>query len=528
MQPEEHTVTHTINRYRGFRYELILEGVVVGALAGAVVVAFRYLIGSADILLNMILDYGRSHTWFVPVWILILAAAACVVSLLLKWDSLISGSGIPQIEGEIIGEIDEKWWRVLLAKLGGGIISLGCGLSLGREGPSIQLGAMTAKGFSRAAKRVKTEEKLLITCGASAGLSAAFNAPIAGILFALEEVHKHFSPELLLSSMAASITSDFVSRNVFGLTPVFSFHITHMMPLGTYGHVLVLGVIMGAMGVVYNTTLSKTQDLYGKIPWGTVKLLIPFLLAGVFGFTYRSVLGGGHALVEELSTGEMALGALCLLLAVKFAFSMISFGSGAPGGIFLPLLVMGAIIGSIYYNAALLVSPSLSGLVGNFIILGMAGYFSAIVRAPITGIILISEMTGSFSHLLTLSMVSLAAYLVPDMVHCAPVYDQLLHRLLAKQSSDKKVTLTGEKVLVEGMIYHGSAAEGKKVSAIAWPRTSLVVSLMRGEAEFVPRGDTVLRAGDKIVVLCDETSQGQLHRALQEYCETVAPMQKGQ
>ena len=232
--------------------------------------------------------------------------------------------------------------------------------------------------------------------------------------------------------------------------------------------------------------------------------------------------------MEELSTGEMALGALCLLLAVKFAFSMISFGSGAPGGIFLPLLVMGAIIGSIYYNAALLVSPSLSGLVGNFIILGMAGYFSAIVRAPITGIILISEMTGSFSHLLTLSMVSLAAYLVPDMVHCAPVYDQLLHRLLAKQSSDKKVTLTGEKVLVEGMIYHGSAAEGKKVSAIAWPRTSLVVSLMRGEAEFVPRGDTVLRAGDKIVVLCDETSQGQLHRALQEYCETVAPMQKGQ
>ena len=100
--------------------------------------------------------------------------------------------------------------------------------------------------------------------------------------------------------------------------------------------------------------------------------------------------------------------------------------------------------------------------------------------------------------------------------------------LLAKQNPDKKVTLTGEKVLVEGMIYHGSAAEGKKVSAIAWPRTSLVVSLMRGEAEFVPRGDTVLRAGDKIVVLCDETSQGQLHKALQEYCETVAPMQKGQ
>ena len=528
MMPEDHTVTHTINRYRSFRYELILEGVVAGALAGAVVVAFRYLIGSADILLNIILDYGKAHIWFMLVWFLILAAAAWVVSRLLKWDSLISGSGIPQIEGEIVGEINACWWRVLLAKLGGGIISLGCGLSLGREGPSIQLGAMTAKGFSRVINRGKTEEKLLITCGASAGLSAAFNAPIAGILFSLEEVHKHFSPELLLSSMAASITSDFVSRNVFGLTPVFSFHITHMMPLSSYGHVLLLGVLIGGMGVVYNTTLARTQDLYDKIPWRTVRLLIPFLMAGVLGFVYRGVLGGGHSLVEEMSAGGMLLGALCLLLVAKFIFSMVSFGSGAPGGIFLPLLVMGGIIGSIYFNVASLVSPSLSGLISNFIILGMAGYFSAIVRAPITGIILISEMTGSFSHLLTLSMVSLAAYLVPDMVHCAPVYDQLLHRLLAKGHPDKDPSLTGEKVLVEGMIFHGSAAEGKTVSSIAWPRTCLVVSLMRGDAEFVPRGDTVLRAGDKIVILCDETSQGHLHSTLLKYCETVAPMGKEQ
>ena len=103
MQPEQHTVTHTINRYRSFRYELILEGVAVGAIAGAVVVAFRYLIGYADTLLNTILDYGKANTWFIPVWFLILAAAAFAVAGLLKWDSLISGSGIPQVEGEIIG-----------------------------------------------------------------------------------------------------------------------------------------------------------------------------------------------------------------------------------------------------------------------------------------------------------------------------------------------------------------------------------------------------------------------------------------
>lgn len=527
MAPKEHSVTHTINRYRSFRYELIIEGVIVGAIAGAVVVAFRYFIGYAEMMLLSILAYGRSHVWLVPVWFLVLGAAAFLVSRLLKWDGLISGSGVPQIEGEIMGEIEQCWWRILLAKLAGGILSLGCGLSLGREGPSIQMGAMAAKGFSRITKRVKTEEKLLITCGASAGLSAAFNAPIAGILFSLEEVHKHFSPELLLSSMAASITSDFVSRNVFGLKPAFTFTITEMMPLSTYGHVLFLGVMIGIMGVVYNTVLSKTQDLFERIPWPLVRILIPFMFAGVFGFLYPGVLGGGHGLVEQMSAGKMIIGSLCLLLAAKFFFSMVSFSSGSPGGIFLPLLVMGAIMGNIYYRAAEYLNPSLSGYLVNFIILGMAGYFSAIVRAPITGILLISEMAGTFSNLLTLSMVSLAAYLVPDMLHCVPVYDQLLHRLLRRQNPDKKATLTGEKVLVEGMIYHGSAAEGKKVSAIAWPRTSLVVSLLRGEAEFVPRGDTVLLAGDKIVVLCDETSQSQLHRTLQEYCQTIEPSRQG-
>lgn len=527
MEPREHTVAHTISRYRSFRYELILEGVIVGAIAGAVVVAFRYFVGFAEKMLTLILAYGRSHVWFIPIWFLVLAAAALAVTLLLRWDTLISGSGVPQIEGEIMGEIEQCWWRVLLAKLVGGCLSLGCGLSLGREGPSIQMGAMAAKGFSRITKRVKTEEKLLITCGASAGLSAAFNAPIAGILFSLEEVHKHFSPELLLSSMAASITSDFVSRNVFGLKPAFTFTINQMMPLSTYGHVLLLGVIVGAMGVVYNTTLSKTQDLFEKIPRPLIRLLIPFLLAGVFGFLCPGVLGGGYALVDRMSSGGgLLLGSLCVLLIAKFCFSMVSFSSGSPGGIFLPLLVIGGIIGNIYYRAAVFMNPSLSGFLVNFIILGMAGYFAAIVRAPITGILLISEMSGSFSNLLTLSIVSLAAYLVPDMMHCAPVYDQLLHRLLRKQNPDQKATLSGEKVLVEGMIYHGSAAEGKKVAAIAWPRTSLLVSLLRGDAEFVPRGDTVLLAGDKIVVLCDESSEGQLHRTLQEYCQTIEPLRQ--
>lgn len=526
MQMEYHTVKNTIKRYRSFRYALILEGIVVGAISGAIVVLFRYLLTYAGELLNAVLKYGKNHSWVIPVWFAILVVSSVIVTLLMKWESFISGSGIPQVEAEMIGEINPNWWRVLLAKMTGGLIAIGCGLSLGREGPSIQLGAMAAKGLSRLTKRAKTEEKLLITCGASAGLAAAFNAPIAGVLFSLEEVHKHFSPELLLSTMASSITADFVSRNVFGLKPVFDFRISHMMPLSTYGHVILLGIILGAMGVMYNNCLSFVQDLYTKIPFQLVRVLIPFLLAGIFGFTYPYVLGGGHSLVETLTTSEMMLGALIVLLIGKFSFSLISFGCGAPGGIFLPLLVMGAIIGSIYYHTAVLVTGSLDGLLANFIILAMAGFFSAIVRAPITGVILISEMTGSFSNLLTLSLVSLVAYVIPDILHTPPVYDQLLHRLLSKLNPERHSGFTGEKVLVESGIFHGSDAQGRMISEINWPATCLLVSIIRGGAEFVPRGDMTLLAGDKIVVLCDEAVQGELHSVLKDVCETVKILNK--
>lgn len=521
MKESNFTVSKALMRFRKLRYFLILEGIVVGVLAGFTIVLFRILLDQASLLLDSVLAYGRQHTWFIPVWFVILLAVSLIVSALLIWEPYISGSGIPQMEGEMQGEIKQTWWRVLFAKFTGALLCIGCGLSLGREGPSIQLGSMVGKGFSRLTKRMRTEERLLMTCGASAGLSAAFNAPIAGVLFALEEVHKNFSPEVLLSTMASSITANFITRNVFGLKPIFSFDIPDMLPLNSYGHVIAVGMLLGLLGVLYNTCLIQSQKLYQRIPKVYFRLMIPFMAAGVMAFTYPLVLGGGHTLVDTISTGEMAVNALLLLFVVKFVFSMVSFGSGAPGGIFLPLLVLGAIIGGSYNELAGSLFPYLNGYVGNFVILGMAGYFSAIVRAPITGIILITEMTGTFNHLLTLSMASLMAYLIPDIMKCAPVYDQLLHRLLETRKWKRSRKPTGEKVLVEGMIYHGSAAEGKMISNISWPKAALVVSVIRGESEFIPKGDTRLRAGDHILLVCDEADTPEVYKTIEEKCEQM-------
>ncbi len=511
------SILNTLRRFTGSRYILVLEGVVVGIFAGLAAVLFRAALSKGGELLNSAADFGRRHPAFIPVWFCILLAAAGLVTLLLKWEPYISGSGIPQVEGEMHGHFDQKWWRVLLAKFFGGLITISSGLALGREGPSIQLGAMAGKGVSRIGRRGRTEEKLLMTCGASAGLAAAFNAPLAGILFSLEEVHKNFSIDVLLSAMASSITAAFLSRNVFGLDPVFDFTGISAIPLRYYWVILVLGVLLGLFGILYNFCIPRAQAIFDKIKIKYLKTVIPFILAGIFAFTYPAALGGGHEIILSLCESS-GIRLLIILLIIRFSFSVLSFSSGVPGGIFLPLLVLGAVAGSIAGGIADIVGISLN--VNNFIVLGMAGFFAAVVRAPITGSLLICEMSGSLTNMLPVALVSLAAYAIADLLHSKPIYDQLLHRMLVRGGSDLSEK-SENKVMVNSPVHIGAPICGRKISEIDWPAEALVVSVKRGSKEIVPKGNTVISAGDEIVVLCDEPTSRDIYQLMQEQCQSM-------
>ena len=419
-------------RARRIPVMLITEGLCVGLIGGFIVLLYRVALTFAGNWLIKILSYIKGNPFRCAVWFLILMALAWIVGRLVKWEPMISGSGIPQVEGEVSGRLSQNWKRVLPAKFAGGFLCMLGGLSLGREGPSIQLGAMAGQGISRALGRGKREEKFLITCVASAGLSAAFHAPLAGMMFAVEEINKTFSIQILLPVMTASVTADYIASHILGLDPVFHFQITEYLPQNYYWLLILLGILVGVSGVFYNWGMLKAQELYRKIPFlkETGRLLIAFLTAGVLGLVMPSVLGSGSGLIVSLTKGEMVLGMVVLTLVVKFLFSAVSFGSGAPGGIFFPLLILGALLGAVFA----MTGAEFFGLdpvyINNFVLLGMTGFFTAIVRAPLTGIILLFEMSGSISQMLSLSIVSVTAYIVATLMRSEPIYDSLLKRIL--------------------------------------------------------------------------------------------------
>ena len=496
---------------RHFRLRLFFEGIIIGCFTGGVIAAFRYLLEGSEDLRRLVYAWLRQAA---PGWLLLYGAAFVLAAWILAWilrrEPLASGSGIPQIKGILLGKMHMHWVSVLLYKFLGGVLAIGMGLSLGREGPSVQLGASIGQGVSRGRKRSRAEERFLLTAGSGAGLAAAFNAPLAGVMFCLEELQKNFSPLVLMATIAAAVTATAVTQLVFGAQPVFHMGELAVMPMGMYGLLLLLGAFVGLLGMGFNRMLLFSLDSYDASPLRSwQRPLVPLAIAAVLGFVLPEILGGGNRLVDSLVTEHYGVLFLLLLLAGKFLFTMVCFGSGVPGGIFLPMLVLGALGGALFSQLALALQLMDPAYGVNLIVFGMAAYFAAVVKSPVTGSVLIMEMTGSFQHMLALICVSMAAYLVTDMAGGRPVYDELLDRSLRLRERIQRV-VRRRRVVAEFLVGEGSQLAGVRVQDAAWPSGCLLVNLRRGEQEFTPKGGFRLAAGDYLYVFTDDTDIGRL------------------
>lgn len=491
----------------------VVRGILVGLIVGVIVGSFRFFIEETFHFVQHL--YKDQSNWVINLLIILIMYIFIIFlsARLTRSDKDIKGSGIPQVEAELKGFMSLNWWSVLWKKYILGILAIASGLMLGREGPSIQLGAVGGKGIAKWLKASPVEERSLIASGAAAGLAAAFNAPIAGLLFVVEEVYHHFSRFFWVSTLAASLVANFVSLLIFGLTPVLDMpDDIPLMSLSQYWIYLVMGIFLGLSGFIYEKAVLNVGKVY---EWIGQRLhvdkayhpIFAFILIIPIGLYLPQILGGGNQLILSLTEQSFTFQALLAYFIIRFIWSMISYGSGLPGGIFLPILALGSLLGALIGTICLhfgLISQEQFPI---FIILGMSGYFGAISKAPLTAMILVTEMVGDIRNLMPLGLVTLMAYIIMDLLKGAPVYEAMLEKMLPEEVDDH-----GEVTLIEIPVSEKIA--GKQVHELNLPANVLITTQIHNGKSQTVNGSTRMYLGDMIHLVIPKNEIGNVRDLL--------------
>ena len=420
---------------------MTLASVIAGVMIGVVGGSFRWCLERAEQLRDRIifLSHGKPYIgWIVPV---VAAAIAVAIArlLVLKIAPEASGSGIHRVEAIMAGEIEPGNDRVLPVKYLGGLLSLGSGMALGREGPTVQMGASIGHIIAPWFVREKDDERVVLAAGAGAGLAVAFNAPVGGSVFVFEELTSSFTPWLLVATLSAASFAVAVMRWMIGNQYVF-FVLPGNAPGGSIDwFFLLLGGLLGVAGAAYNALSLRLLDLTEKFAKYPPVARAAFIgaVVGLVAFLAPALVGSGDTLTQSILSGKVPLHALGLVFLVRFLLGPWSYAAGTPGGMFAPLLLVGTAFGALFGGVVHHFNPNSAASMVDFAIIGMVALFAASVRAPLTGIVLAIEMTGRGDLTLGMLGAALGAMLVAMLLKSPPIYQSLKERMLIQERRQK-------------------------------------------------------------------------------------------
>jgi CIC family chloride channel protein len=421
------------NQWRGL-LQLAAMALIVGAATGCVGAVFRLMLAHGDRLRGSMITWGHEHA----IWGFLIVVGTCALATLVaasmvrRFSPHASGSGIPHVEAVLHEQIRPAPFGLVPVKFFGGLLAIGSGLALGREGPTVQIGAGIAVFAARVCRLCWADARVLLAAGAGAGLATAFNAPIAGLVFVLEELVQRFEHRIAIAALAALATAIPVARLFLGDAPDFdvgplSYPRPESAPL-----FLVLGAIAGLLAVAYNRALLvaiAARDLFGGL---AIELRAGLIGAGVgiLAWFAPELVGGGDQITQRTLMGHESLAIVAFAFLIRFGLGAVSYAAGTPGGLFAPLLVLGAQSGLLFGAACRFAFPALAIQPQAFALVGMAAFFTGVVRAPVTGIVLVAEMTGNVTMLLPMLGACFVAMLLPTLLRNPPIYDSLREHTL--------------------------------------------------------------------------------------------------
>ncbi|MDD2523862.1 MAG: chloride channel protein [Endomicrobiia bacterium] len=433
------------------RSEIILQAIFVGVIAALLIVLFNLTITKIFALTQGFI----SHFTFIEklfIFPIMTSVAGLIAGLLVfKIAPETKGSGIPFVKLTLARLGKRTRIRSIIVKFFGGAIGIGTGLSLGREGPSVQIGAGVGAFVAKIFKMKGTSQHNLIASGAASALGATFNAPISATIFALEELTQKFSAATLFSVLVATVSAVSVSRYFLGENPSFLVPLSstsvHISP-ESFVIFIALGIAAGILGVLFAKTIFfdlKMYDKMQKIPnWA--KPAIAGFIIGVLGLFLPYILGGGNLTIDQLLQHKFTIGWIALIFVGKFFVTPLCFSSGSVGGIFLPVLMLGSFLG---YAIGMI--SNYFGIEVNLItisIVGMGTFLAAVARTPITAVVMVFEMTGDYHNILPVMFSVAIADLVAEKLNHAPIYSTLI---LKQDTPSKEKTILTKIMVTDAM-----------------------------------------------------------------------------
>lgn len=484
----------------------------VGLLTGLVAVPYHYLL---YYLLDLRSDFFASRPawyWHIPLFLLFWGVLIFVAHLVKKMP-LISGGGIPQTRGVINGRIIYKHpFKEMISKFVGGILSFSTGLSLGREGPSVQIGSYIGSLVSRWTRILQGERKQLLAAGAGAGLAAAFAAPLASSLIVIESIERFDAPKTAITTLLAGVVAGAVASLVFPINPYHLIQVSE--PTLTFfiqmKYFLILAVIISICGKIYSTIMISFKRVYARVDSPIyIKMLYLVLVAYIISLMQVNLTGGGEQfLLNQAQNGSTDIMWVLAVMLLHFGFSVCSISSGLPGGNFIPTLVTGGLLGQFVGLVAVKYGIIEHENVTYVMLISMSAFLVAIERTPLTAIVLITEITGHFEVFYPSVVVGGLTYYFTELLQMKPFNVTLYEDMINAPDfhEEKRYTLAVE-------IMTGSYFDGKMVDELSLPERCVIINVHRDGKNLVPTG-TSLIPGDQIQIEMDSQDIEKLYEPL--------------
>ncbi|GAA4845070.1 chloride channel protein [Luteimicrobium xylanilyticum] len=421
---------------------LLTLALLVGAGAGGGAIVFRWLIQTFTRLFTGFDDYSAQghaanpHLPGLGRWFVLLApvvAGLLYGPLVHFFAREARGHGVPEVMYAVARRGGRIAPQVAGVKALASALCIGGGGSVGREGPIVQIGSALGSTLGRLTRVAEPRMRVLVACGAAGGIAATFNAPLAGVFFAMELILRDFTAESFGMVVVSSVTASVIGRAALGDAPFLqlpSFHVEH---LGQYGLFILLGLLAGGAGVLFTRVLYAVEDLcdagwrFVRLPEWARPALGGLLLGGLL-LVLPEMYGVGYPVLGNGIAGAYAVGFLVVLMLGKMLATSLTIGIGGSGGVFAPSLFIGAMLGSAYGQVAHQLAPGLAGPAGAYGLIGMGAVFAGAARAPITAVVIMFELTGEYSIILPLMAAIVLATGVSKLLSHDTIYTLKLRR----------------------------------------------------------------------------------------------------